>query len=115
MAVVPVAKALTLCDHVVGQPQGKVDLQGIFNAIRPQHGYPHVRERFRAFAQLGSGLGRVEFHVDVREAATDERVWTSVARPLHFPDRAAILQVALVIDRCPFPRSGVYLVGAVLR
>jgi hypothetical protein len=109
-SVVPVAKALTLCDRVVGQPQGKVDLFGIFNAIRPAAGYPHVQERFRVFTQLGSGLGRVEFHVDVRFAETDESIGSSTPRPLHFPDRAAVLQVAVTIDRCRFDRPGVYLV-----
>jgi hypothetical protein len=109
-SVVPMAKALTLCDRVVGQPRGKVDLYGVFNAIRPTTGYPFVLERFRVFAQLGSGLGRVEFHVEVRFAATDGPVFSTTPRPLHFPDRDTVLQLSLGIDRCPFNQPGVYLV-----
>jgi hypothetical protein len=44
--VVPVAKAMYLCDYHVGNPNGKVDLYGLFNAIRPDNGYPHTQGRF---------------------------------------------------------------------
>jgi hypothetical protein len=49
VSVVPVAKALSLCDYHVGYSDGKVDLYGLFNAIRPQAGYPFTRGRFCVF------------------------------------------------------------------
>src|SRR5439155_22788128 len=86
-SIVPVAKALTLCDFHIGYSDGKVDLYGLFNAIRPQNGYPYTRGRFCVFAQLINGLGNVPFFVDIRFAATDELVWTTETLELSFPNR----------------------------
>jgi hypothetical protein len=63
MAIVPVARALYLCDYHIGFSDGKVDLYGLFNAIRPSHGYPYAQGRFCVFAQLVNGLGKVPFFV----------------------------------------------------
>jgi hypothetical protein len=109
MAVVPVAKAMYLCDYHVGYSNGKVDLYGLFNAIRPQDGYPHSRSRFCVFAQLNNGLGDVTFFVDIRSAVDDELIYTTDPRQLRFPHRQTVLQVALTIEGCEFPAPGVYL------
>ena len=66
MAVVPVAKAMYLCDYQIGYDNGKVDLYGLFNAIRPANGYPYTCSRFCIFAQLTDGQGRIPFFIDVR-------------------------------------------------
>ena len=58
MAVIPVAKALYVCDRCAASGKGKVDLQGLLNAIHPKHGYPYWRARFCVFAQLVNGLGK---------------------------------------------------------
>jgi hypothetical protein len=108
-SVVPVAKALSLCDYHVGYSDGKVDLYGLFNAIRPQSGYPYTRGRFCVFAQLVNGLGPVPFFVDIRFAATDELVWTTEVRHLRFPDRTTVVQMALSIEGCRFDRAGLYV------
>jgi hypothetical protein len=108
--VVPVAKGITLCDYHVGYSDGKVDLYGLFNAIRPESGYPYTLGRFCVFAQLTNGLGRMPFHVDIRSAETDELVRTTDVRHLWFPDRTTLVQVAAMIEGCRFPRAGVYLV-----
>lgn len=63
-AIRPFARALLLCDYVVGYDNGKSDLYGLFNAIRPA-AYPHTQGRFCLFAQLAGGLGEVPFHADV--------------------------------------------------
>jgi hypothetical protein len=55
--IVPVAKGLYLCDYVIDYENGKVDLYGLFNAIRSLD-YPHAQGRFSVFAQLINGLGR---------------------------------------------------------
>src|SRR5438132_1898070 len=108
MAILPVAKALYLCDFHVGYSDGKVDLYGLFNAIRPQNGYPYTRGRFCVFAQLINGLGNVPFFVDIRFAATDELVWTTETRELSFPNRNTVVQMALLMEGCRFDRSGLY-------
>ena len=108
-SVLPVAKALYLCDYHVGYSDGKVDLYGLFNAIRPQDGFPYTRGRFCVFAQLINGLGRVPFFIDIRFAETDELVWTTAVRELAFPSRSTVAQLALTIEGCRFERPGLYL------
>jgi hypothetical protein len=109
-SILPVAKALYLCDYQIGYSNGKVDLYGLFNAIRPQDGFPYTRGRFCAFAQLINGLGRVPFWIDIRFAATDELIWMTEVRELHFPSRSVVAQVALAIEGCRFERPGLYLI-----
>lgn len=106
--IVPVAKALSLCDHHVGYRDGKVDLYGLFNAIRPEAGYPYTRGRFCVFAQLINGLGQVPFFVDVRDANSGGLVWTTQQRNLVFPSRTSLVQLALTIEGCRFDRPGLY-------
>src|SRR3954453_20484624 len=101
-AVVPVPKAITLCDHHVGYTDGKVDLYGVFNAIRPRAGFPYTRSRFCVFVQLTDGSGKVPFFVDIRFAATDELVWTAEVKHLSFRDRTTIVQLALPLEGCRF-------------
>jgi len=108
-SIVPVAKALTLCDFHIGYSDGKVDLYGLFNAIRPHDGYPYTRGRFCVFAQLISGLGNVPFFVDIRFLATDELIWTTETRELSFPNRTTVVQLALMIEGCRFHRPGLYV------
>jgi hypothetical protein len=66
--VLPIAKAVYHCDYHVGYENGKVDLYGLFNAIRPKE-YPYVVGRFCVFAQLVNGLGQTPFFFDVRQSA----------------------------------------------
>ncbi len=108
-SILPVAKALYLCDHYSRFQNGKIDLFGLFNAIRPRDGYPHTRGQFSIFAQLVNGLGAVPFFVDIRFAENEELVWTTEVRELDFPDRNAIVQLLLTIEGCRFPRPGLYL------
>jgi hypothetical protein len=108
-SVVPVAKAITLCDYHIGYENGKVDLYGLFNGIRPETGYPFVCNRFCVFAQLVNGYGSVPFFVDIRYAPNDELVWNTQIRQLYFPDRTTVVQLALTIEQCLFDRPGVYL------
>ena len=70
-SIVPVAKAIFLCDNHIGYRDSKVDLYGQFNAIRPRNGYPHTQSRFCAFAQLTNGLGQVQFFIDITSLETD--------------------------------------------
>jgi hypothetical protein len=108
-AIRPFARALLLCDYVVGYENGKTDLYGLFNAIRPA-AYPHTQGRFCLFAQLAGGLGEVPFHADVIFRPRDELVWTTEVRNLRFSNRDLVVQVALEVQGCPFPEPGPYLV-----
>jgi hypothetical protein len=105
----PFARALFLCDYVVGYANGKTDLYGLFNAIRPRS-YPHTQGRFCLFAQLVGGLGNVRFFADIIFRPRNELVRTTEAQQLHFADRDRVVQMALEIRGCLFPEPGPYLV-----
>jgi hypothetical protein len=107
--VVPVAKALYLCDGHIGLPNQKTDLVGIFNSIRPKT-YPHFQKHFVVFAQLIGGLGQVPFYLDVRFAPTGQLVYTSITHVLSFPHRRKTVQMVYTMQGCPFPHPGIYLV-----
>jgi hypothetical protein len=109
MAIVPVAKGLYLCDYHIGYSNGKVDLYGIFNAIRPPNGYPYTRGRFCVFAQMVNGLGKVPVHVDFRFPATDELLWVTQTRELTFPDRTTVVQMAFTLEGWRVNGPGLYL------
>lgn len=49
--ITPFAKALYLCDHHVGHSNGKTDLCGLFNSIRPVAAYPYTKARFWVVGQ----------------------------------------------------------------
>jgi hypothetical protein len=108
-SIVPVAKAITLCDFHVGYSDGKVDLFGLFNTIRPKSGYPYTQGRFCVFVQLINGLGSVPYYVDFRFAETDELVWTTETKKLYFLNRYTMVQLALTIEGCRFIRPGIYI------
>lgn len=107
--VVPFARSLYLCDYEVGYSNAKVDLYGLFNAIRSPTGFPHTQGQFCVFAQLVNGLGELPFFIDARFAETDELVWTTEGRKLTFPNRTTVVQLALTIEGCRFERPGLYL------
>jgi len=107
--ILPVPKALTLCDYHIGYEDGKVDLYGIFNAIRPRS-YPHRQTRFCVFTQLAGGLGEIPFFIDIRFGATNELIHTTETRILQFPNRQVVAQLAHFIEGCPFAEPGVYTV-----
>ncbi len=108
-AIIPSAKAIYLCDFHVGYSNGKIDLYGLFNSVRPA-AYPHKKLSFVCFAQLLGGLGNVSFHIDIRRAADRQLIdWTGT-RTLHFPDRDTLLHVAVTVPECVFDQPGIYLV-----
>jgi hypothetical protein len=108
-AIIPVARALYLCDFYIGYEGGRVDLYGLFNGLRPAV-YPHVRDRFVVYTQLTGGVGEVPVFIDVRHAERNELVHTTHTRTLQFRDRTALVQLAFAIEGCRFPYPGLYTV-----
>ena len=108
-SIVPVAKALYLCDYHVGYASGKIDLYGVFKAIQPSR-YPHRKGPFVCFAQMSGGLGAVACHLDIRRASDLQLIDWSGTRMLRFPDRDTLLQVAWTFPGCDFQEPGLYLV-----
>ncbi len=114
----PFARALSLCDYVIGYTtggfgaNGKTDLYGLFNAIRPA-AYPHTQGFFCVFAQLCGGLGQVPFVIDLVYRPRDVLVQTTNLNILNFPSRDVIVQMKMEIRGWTFALPGEYLVQLV--
>ena len=106
----PIAKAFLLCESHLAYSDGKVDLLGICNSIRPNGGYPYVRKSLCVFSQLTNGRGKVGSYIDVRFAETNELIFTTEVRELSFPDPCTTIQVVRVIQGAQFASAGLYLV-----
>jgi hypothetical protein len=109
-SVTPVAKGVTICDYHFGTDTGKVDLYGLFNAIRPIQSYPVSNLRFCLFTQLTNGLGNVPFQFDISNAQTGNVVWSSGIRTVTFQHRFSIVQIAYLVENSVFTQPGLYLV-----
>ena len=108
MAITPVARSMYLCDHVVGYPDAKADLYGIFNGLEPRN-LPYVHDPFYLYAQLVNGLGSVPFRIDVVLVDTDELLYSSEPRNLEFRSRTTVVQMSFRVPNFRFPRRGRYL------
>ena len=108
--ILPVAKALYLCDGHIGFSSKKTDLMGIFDSIRPQGGYPHIHLSFVVFARLAHGLGTIPFQVDIRLAASGQVVAGTLVQQLVFPDRDTIVNMVVTVRGVSFPQPGIFLV-----
>src|SRR5258708_19870356 len=104
----PFARALYLCETVIGYEDGKVDLYNIFDAIRPTE-YPYSLQHFCVFAQLAGGLGDVPCFVDIVFRPRNELIRTTETRPLQFPTREVVKKLVLKIQTSPFQQPGDYL------
>jgi hypothetical protein len=109
MAVVPVAKALYLCEEIDTEG-GLTNLYGLFNALRPTS-YPHTQRSFRVFAQLGNGMGDVRVHFDISRASDGRLIHASDVQMVRFARRSLVFQVSMEFLGIQFPEPGVYLVG----
>lgn len=109
MAIIPVARSMYLCDRYFSHTNATVDLFGVFNAIKPDDGYPFVRRQICVFTQLANGLGDLTLQVDMRFANTGKLVYSSEVRRIVFEDRTTIVQAAILLPDCPFSRRGRYL------
>lgn len=108
-SIVPVARAIYLCDYHVGYSNGKVDLYGLFKAIQADC-YPHEADSFVCFAQLIGGLGDVSVHIDIRSASDRNVIACTNVRTLSFPDRESLVHLAWTLPPCTFAQPGLYLI-----
>jgi hypothetical protein len=108
--IIPVSRSLFLCDFHVGYQDGRVDLYGLFNAIRPAI-YPHTRRHLVVFAQLVNGLGDVPFFFEIRRERDDELVRATAEHTIHFADRRATIQAVMTIEDVLFAEPGMYVVS----
>ena len=86
-AVIPVAKALYLCDEILSDPaRVKPHLIGVLNSIRPPE-FPHTVERLCVFATLIGGHGEVRCLGRIVNSRSHEVAYQSTERVVRFDDR----------------------------
>lgn len=108
--IIPVPRSLFLCDFHVGYPEGRVDLTGVFNTIRPAI-YPHVRSRLVVFVQLSGGLGDTPLFFEIRREQDDELIRMTAERVIRFAERVSLVNVATTLEGVRFAEPGVYVVS----
>jgi len=124
-SVIPVAKALYLCDNILADvTRVKPHLVGVLNAFRPP-AFPHVIPQLCVFAQLVGGHGDVRCVVRVVNAQTRDVAYQSTERVIRFDDRLQTryfsLRLAQVTVHAPgefwveFHCNGQFVDAAVLR
>lgn len=107
--IIPVSRSLYVCEFHVGYQDGRVDLYGVLNALRPV-AYPYTRHQLVLFVQLAGGIGDVPFFFDIRKEGADDPIHTTLVRTMRFPDRTTVLQLAMTVDGVQFPEPGLYVV-----
>jgi hypothetical protein len=111
--VIPVTKAIYVCDDVVEDPAShKVHFLGIFNAVRPPSpaAYPFRLGQMCVVVQLIDGLGEIPIHGEIVRAETEDLVYSSPEQRLRFPQRQTTVFACFRIRDCLFPGPGVYFV-----
>ena len=108
MAVIPVAKALYLCEEIDDE-SGALNLYALFNAISAD-AFPHTLDSFCVFVQLAGGLGHVRVHCDISRASDERVIRVSNVYPLRFDRRSQLLRLAITLEGTTFDEPGVYVV-----
>lgn len=108
MAVIPVAKALYLCEEVDVE-SGAINLYALLNALNTAQ-FPYTPSMFVAFAQLAGGLGTMTAHIDVVRARDDLVIYVTGTHHLRFDRRSQTLRVVMTFGGLVFDEPGVYFV-----
>lgn len=109
-SVVPLAKALYLCDDILSDPaRTKPHLIGVLNAIRAP-GFPYTLAKLCVFARLVNGYGPVRCRVRIVDGGTRETVYESVENVLRFTDRMQTKYFLLRLTEIAVPAAGTFWV-----
>lgn len=112
-SVIPVAKAVYLCDDVLPDPtRSKLTIVGSFNAVRlpADVAFPYALDKLCVFAQLVGGVGEVTCRAEVIRATTNRAIYVSGRQRLTFPGRHTTVTYLLRLRRFVFPAPGEYTV-----
>ncbi len=108
--IIPVSRSLFVCEFHVGYQDGRVDLYGIFNGLRPAV-FPHTRHRLVVFVQLSGGRGETPFFFEIRRESDDELIRTTAVRAFRSADRVTPVNLAMTVEDVGFTEPGVYVVS----
>ena len=109
-SVMPVAKALYLCDDILSDPERvKPHLIGVQNAVRVTT-FPHTLDRLYVFAKLCGGWGDVRCQIRIVNTRTLTTLFQSSERILHFRDRRQILYLIFRFEQLTWHEAGEFTV-----
>ena len=103
----PVLRGIYLCKTLEKSAQGGVTLTNLFNT---DHFLRQTSLTFVVFSQWSDGFGEVPVHVDILDAAAGTVVHRTNTFTMQFTSRSQIVYMAVKIERCRFPRPGLYVV-----
>jgi hypothetical protein len=109
----PLVWSLIVCDEIIVDPNdpNRVSLVNVVNSIRSrkQPPYPVRHPQLCAFIQLTGCRGPGEFRVAIREADTDEIVFTTKTFRGSFSNNPlTVYGLRFRLRLCKFPRPGLY-------
>src|SRR5262249_11931493 len=109
----PVVRNLIVCEKIITDPKNskRVSLLNLVHSIRPTRKppYPLMQRRLDVFLQLTGCRGPGEVRVTIREADTDEIIFTTENRRVAFPNNPLALHgFRFRLFGCRFPRPGLY-------
>jgi hypothetical protein len=103
----PTALALLLCEQViVDQLSRNPSPINIFTGLAVER-FPSDPQRFSVFAALTDSLGDGRLELRTSRLDTGDQFYAQ-QYPLHFPDRATVINVNIRIRNIRFPVPGVY-------
>ncbi len=112
--LLPIVKSIVLCEDVLPGPKetGNVHLINAFSAIRPrgEFPFPYHPTKFCIFLELTDAEGAGNGWVAIRDAATDEIIFSGGEHAIHFEHRLRIKRVNFAIKGCVFPAPGLHLI-----
>ena len=108
VSMIPIAKALYLCDEVLSDPtRSKPHLIGVLNAIRPP-AFPHILKQLCVCAQLSGGHREVRCGVRIVNALDLGVVYESDQFMLRFDERVQIRFLILKLTEITIHAPGEY-------
>lgn len=108
--ILPVPKALYLCEAYIGYPAtGVTDLMNIFNALRPDS-YPFTQQDFVVYSRLSGGLGTAQLFIEIHDTYSGDLLGISNTFPLNFPRRTITVELAITFQSITFANPGVYTI-----
>ncbi len=109
MSVLIVKRDLILCDCAIQFEGGKIDLEGVFNGVKPFSPYP-FKLNVDIVAQVCNGKGKFPFFLDVRQTSTRELVRTTHTREISLSSPKSIVTVVFRVEGLILPNPGMYSV-----
>lgn len=114
-SVPPIVRYFVLCQDFLIGPQSPNDvslIRLVFSIRVPEpRKFPFVLDEICAFAALANARGTGSIDVRIIEADTNEEVRRTASFPVDFAfDPLRVHGLPIRLQRCGFPRTGLYLV-----